>query len=311
MYLTAKHRAPRLDDANSLCWSRRAVARPLQAHEAIHLYSKVRFKNNRCVFHFLIWTAYHDIRATTCSLSSAGLGFACLHAGYSLRMHSIISPCLISDGKLVDIRLSVLTMKVKYVSSGEHDFRDKTLLLPSEGIGNVGQLAVRHLCRGFALSSLKMCLHWFCHSDSRSVPQVDLIIHNARLDCIGSLRDPHNILPCVGSDPYGNKSVMSSELQIYSRPEVDLVVLQQRGCTALGRCICSHMLDILVCSNAILIIAASELCVPLMQAGQIRRKPLWLYQSSRIQEGEFTHRSSYCKRTAYINYPEAFLHLVI
>ncbi|BDA42550.1 probable proteasome assembly chaperone 2 [Coccomyxa sp. Obi] len=96
-------------------------------------------------------------------------------------------------------------MEIKYESCSA-SVHNKTLLLPAEGIGNVGQLAV------------------------------DLIIHNASLCCIASLRDPHNVLPCIGSDPYGaSGSTTSSELQLYGKPNYDNVVLQQRGCTAIGR----------------------------------------------------------------------------
>lgn len=96
-------------------------------------------------------------------------------------------------------------MEIKYESCSA-SVHGKTLVLPGEGIGNVGQLAV------------------------------DLIIHNASLRCIASLRDPHNVLPCFGSDPYGaSGSTASSELQLYATLNDDNIVLQQRGCTAIGR----------------------------------------------------------------------------
>lgn len=65
--------------------------------------------------------------------------------------------------------------------------------------------------------------------------QVDLFIYNARLENLGSLRAPSSVLPCVGSDPYAASASICSEIQIYGRPDTAYVVLQQRGCTALGR----------------------------------------------------------------------------
>ena len=53
---------------------------------------------------------------------------------------------------------------------------------------------------------------------------------------MGHLRDPENILPCVGSNAYvdsGNEC--STEMQLYSTLDAELVVLQQRAPPMLGR----------------------------------------------------------------------------
>ena len=65
--------------------------------------------------------------------------------------------------------------------------------------------------------------------------QVDLIIATAGLRSIGHLRDPVNLLSCVGNDPYRDESI-ATELQLYGLPGSDLVVLQQRAPAAIGRC---------------------------------------------------------------------------
>ena len=65
--------------------------------------------------------------------------------------------------------------------------------------------------------------------------QVDLIVATAGLQSIGHLRDPVNLLSCVGNDPYRDESI-ATELQLYGLPGSDLVVLQQRAPAAIGRC---------------------------------------------------------------------------
>jgi hypothetical protein len=75
-------------------------------------------------------------------------------------------------------------------------------------------------------------------SDKDRLPgngQVDLIISTARLRCMGYLRDPLSVLPCVGSDPASHEDLPTTELQVFGRDELEWAVLQQRGPTSLGR----------------------------------------------------------------------------
>ena len=64
---------------------------------------------------------------------------------------------------------------------------------------------------------------------------MDLIIYTAGLQSIGHLRDPVNVLSCVGNDAYKGGEGIVTELQLYASPDSDLVVLQQRAPAALGR----------------------------------------------------------------------------
>lgn len=70
---------------------------------------------------------------------------------------------------------------------------------------------------------------------ARCFLQVDLLVSTAQLRCIGYLRDPISVLPCVGSESDGKKWIPATELQLYGRPEYDWIVLQQRAPAALGK----------------------------------------------------------------------------
>ena len=66
--------------------------------------------------------------------------------------------------------------------------------------------------------------------------QVDLLIASCDLVSAGHLRDPANMLPCIGNNPYKqNSAECSTEMQLYTAPKSDMMILQQRAPPMLGR----------------------------------------------------------------------------
>lgn len=66
--------------------------------------------------------------------------------------------------------------------------------------------------------------------------QVDLLIATCGLVSAGHLRDPTNLLQCVGNNPYADGSAeCSTEMQLYSGSDNGMLVLQQRAPPMLGR----------------------------------------------------------------------------
>ena len=66
--------------------------------------------------------------------------------------------------------------------------------------------------------------------------QVDLLIGSCDLVSAGHLRDPANVLPCIGNNPYKQDSAeCSTEMQLYSASDTGIMILQQRAPPMLGR----------------------------------------------------------------------------
>ena len=66
--------------------------------------------------------------------------------------------------------------------------------------------------------------------------QVDLLIATCGLASAGHLRDSANVLPCVGNNPYTQGSAeCSTEMQLYSGFNEDIMILQQRAPPMLGK----------------------------------------------------------------------------
>ena len=67
--------------------------------------------------------------------------------------------------------------------------------------------------------------------------QADLLIASCDLVSAGHLRDPANMLPCIGNSPYKQGCAeCSTEMQLYSAPNAEMMILQQRAPPMLGRC---------------------------------------------------------------------------
>ena len=71
--------------------------------------------------------------------------------------------------------------------------------------------------------------------------QVDLLIATCGLASAGHLRDSANVLPCAGNNPYTQGSAeCSTEMQLYSGFNEDIMILQQRAPPMLGRYVAQH-----------------------------------------------------------------------
>ena len=95
-------------------------------------------------------------------------------------------------------------------------------------MGNVPQLTVRHF-----KSWTKY--YWVVYLFSL---QVDLLVETLNLRCLGHLLQS-SLLPCVGPTAYsGAGAGLSTAAQLFGRPGVGFVVLQQRAPAVLG---CQHI----------------------------------------------------------------------
>ena len=102
------------------------------------------------------------------------------------------------------------------------------------------------------------------------IVQVDILVATGGLQTLGHLRDPVNLLSCVGNDAFKEGEGIVTELQLYGSPGSDIVVLQQRAPAMLGRQ--AHHLDRRL-ADGVGSCHERVTCVALMQASGVFNQP--------------------------------------